>query len=902
MKNRWKQCLCLALALVVLASLMPEARAQGGSSGSDRRILVAMGDSYSSGEGIEPFFYQDSDIRVRIQQDDWLAHRSKKAWSGMLELPDANGNMIKMSDKHWDGTNDTEASWYFVAASGAEIEHFFHTRLAKPYFKIESYDLFSNTLSIAQKNDAESTLPLQGDIFTHLKGKKIDYVTLTIGGNDAGFVPIVTEAFTGCDFLAPHKLTSMIVDTVSEIYKPETGIQQRLINAYKEIYKATNKQPVILVAGYPKLVPTPEDRSDMNPVESVILYGKRIIYTLDSNECRTLNLAVRLLNSAIEEAVARCQTDGVNIDFVPVFDAFLGHEAGTAHPFINGAVLRNPQELNVAIEQDPETGKRYAPLSNLLSAYSFHPNEAGARAYADCVQAKIDELEGVERDPVTREVLSVSKPVKPEAVAEVTETEAEPSPALSTPAPEAEAEPTPTLSTPEPELQYRIRRVTEYLYDANTVSFYNDYHYGADGRLADITKHNPDGSIEQQRVYEYNPDGTPSAEWWYLGDPSSGRCETYLTRYLYNSAGEKITEKVYAAGMEDEAMIEWRHDYTYENGLLIRDDRDNGWAMNSQVYDYEGSVLQSASWYFNDKYHNEGPILSEQTTYIYDPDGKLSRSSTVDGSGKEHRYVDYTYDGNGNLSEEVTYEFFNEYVDFSGKTTYDAFMLSSRKVYDYEPVPAEAGQSSPANTTASETGGNELYVPLIQSFIEEAKKERYAYFQTDHGMLCDLDGDADDELLIFYRRYISEAVAYNEPMVLCGVYDIRDGRVEPVFERIEICCELGGNYGEAGIASLDGKPYLYTRYSTGAGTPSLEETILYDCRECRVAFSYVHGYTMWFIDDVEQITDESYELNGSPCSEAEYSEALSKITFIDGIDMYESGRTLDEVLETIVGS
>ena len=94
MKNRWKQCLCLALSLVVLASLMPEALAQGGSSDSARRILVAMGDSYSSGEGIEPFFYQDSDIRVRIQQDDWLAHRSKKAWSGMLELPDANGSMM----------------------------------------------------------------------------------------------------------------------------------------------------------------------------------------------------------------------------------------------------------------------------------------------------------------------------------------------------------------------------------------------------------------------------------------------------------------------------------------------------------------------------------------------------------------------------------------------------------------------------------------------------------------------------------------------------------------------------------------------------------------------------------------------------------------------------------------
>ena len=47
-------------------------------------VIVSLGDSYSSGEGNEPFYKQDKPVMDKIHEPDWLAHRSQIAWSGLL--------------------------------------------------------------------------------------------------------------------------------------------------------------------------------------------------------------------------------------------------------------------------------------------------------------------------------------------------------------------------------------------------------------------------------------------------------------------------------------------------------------------------------------------------------------------------------------------------------------------------------------------------------------------------------------------------------------------------------------------------------------------------------------------------------------------------------------------------
>ncbi|SEG39521.1 hypothetical protein SAMN04487934_12313 [Eubacterium ruminantium] len=83
-----------------------------GNTKSDR-IIVSLGDSYSSGEGIEPFYGQYDvngkalPFSKKVKNDDWLAHRSMYAWSGMLKLLGVDRTMA----------DNKETNWFFAAAS-----------------------------------------------------------------------------------------------------------------------------------------------------------------------------------------------------------------------------------------------------------------------------------------------------------------------------------------------------------------------------------------------------------------------------------------------------------------------------------------------------------------------------------------------------------------------------------------------------------------------------------------------------------------------------------------------------------------------------------------------------------------------------------------------------------------
>ena len=101
---------------------------------SGKKIVVSLGDSYSSGEGIEPFFGQEKDSADKVKDEDWLAHRSKKAWSSLLK---ADGQKMVKDD-----------NWFFVAASGAEVEN-----LTDTFTKSYNYDGLSGSKALAPQFD-----------------------------------------------------------------------------------------------------------------------------------------------------------------------------------------------------------------------------------------------------------------------------------------------------------------------------------------------------------------------------------------------------------------------------------------------------------------------------------------------------------------------------------------------------------------------------------------------------------------------------------------------------------------------------------------------------------------------------------------------------------------------------
>lgn len=342
--KRILKCLVSFLSVVLICTFFaPSFRV---SAKKKSKVIVSMGDSYSSGEGIEPFYGQYSksgNLRTTKEKTDdedcdWLAHRSKLAWSGQLILPGVG----VMNDHR-------NENWYFVAASGAET---------KDITGEQEKEVKDGSFSKKKK------LPPQIEVFdTVEKDKKsVDYVTLTLGGNDADFTGIITAAAVTGYYFVPCSLPVMFNCVWAKFYK-KGGIRDDLRSTYELISAETGNNAYIIVAGYPQLFNSTGGGGLINSTEAKLINGN-----------------VTLFNNAIEKLVEECKGKGMKIEFVSVEEAFKDHGAYSSTPYINPIVfIPRVQDLN---------------HKSVTSAYSIHPNANGAMAYRYCVQKKINELEG----------------------------------------------------------------------------------------------------------------------------------------------------------------------------------------------------------------------------------------------------------------------------------------------------------------------------------------------------------------------------------------------------------------------------------------------------------------------------------------------------------------------------
>ncbi|MBQ9384900.1 MAG: InlB B-repeat-containing protein [Ruminiclostridium sp.] len=335
MKN-WKNRILSAVTALAaaLTAILPTGGLgiSAGAEETDMAIIVSLGDSYSSGEGIEPFYEQGN-----VESPDFLAHRSENAWGGKLRMymEGFSGEM-----KNYRGTN-----WFFAAASGAEIKH-----LTQKQEKKYNYD----------ENTGSAELDPQLDIFKQIpKEQDVDFVTMTIGGNDIGFVEIMTAALMG----SAESLAATINKKWDEF---DDHIGAELKAAYKAVAEAAGEQAVIIIAGYPHLM-DPNGFSVTTPFGAI---------EVSAEKARLVNNAVDELNGRISSLVSDCFWDEeINIVFTEI--DFEGHEAYSDEPWIN-EVTFGAKEYDI-----DQTG--------FASAYSLHPNEQGANEYAREVQNKIDD-------------------------------------------------------------------------------------------------------------------------------------------------------------------------------------------------------------------------------------------------------------------------------------------------------------------------------------------------------------------------------------------------------------------------------------------------------------------------------------------------------------------------------
>ena len=308
-------------------------------------VVVSFGDSYSSGEAIGVgetlangekgrFYGYTGDVNNDYNNDDWIAHRSMMSWPSRLEIPGVPG---KLGDYHYPDVKGAVCEWYFVASSGAETKDIIKEGQEK---RVRTKSGF----------DQKRNLPKQIDVFNKID-KPVDYVTMTIGGNDVGFADILTLAA-----LEPLKIKPWLLEhKFNKLWKNINKYKADLTATYEQIAAAA-PEAQIFVAGYPKL---------LAPKGSKFFFSSKQAKLVNEN-------VTRFNDEVLSKLVGKA---GKNFHFVDVEKAFDGHGAYAKDAYINGIIFK---------KQEDDIDKKAA-----TSAYSFHPNDSGVQAYADCVNAAI---------------------------------------------------------------------------------------------------------------------------------------------------------------------------------------------------------------------------------------------------------------------------------------------------------------------------------------------------------------------------------------------------------------------------------------------------------------------------------------------------------------------------------
>lgn len=275
---------------------------------------VALGDSYSSGEGA--WDYEDGtdfDDRDDLwpfnddEEDHNRCHRSENAYSQVVA-----------------SANDFAGDVTFVACSGAVITDLTHPN-------------HGNTGEDPQLDALDDDVSL---------------VTMTMGGNDLGFADVVKDCIIngarGVGFVdsCQEKHDQRIEDLLPEL-------EQRLIDQYRAIKeKAPNARVVII--GYPQLFPEHpgDDYHDL-------LFKEDQVW---------MNEKAAELNAMLRDAARQA-----GVEFVDPTDIFRDHGIGSDDPWINDLDWGGPGLMIVDPSSFHPNAAGHAAIAQLIQQQLEHP-------------------------------------------------------------------------------------------------------------------------------------------------------------------------------------------------------------------------------------------------------------------------------------------------------------------------------------------------------------------------------------------------------------------------------------------------------------------------------------------------------------------------------------------------
>lgn len=180
-----------------------------------------------------------------------------------------------------------------------------------------------------------------GQLPSITKTKKVDAVTVTVGANDLNGPAVAAACSVSFESAACQEGLAAVYALLTPAAPGlPSEMAVRLATTFTAIATAMPGAR-ILVTGYPYLFETPPQT---DPNYEIIVQ---------------LNTATAALNDTISGVATQLASSGMDMSYVDVTAAFIGHGIGSADPWIN----------STGIEE------------------AFHPTAAGYRAYARAVQA-----------------------------------------------------------------------------------------------------------------------------------------------------------------------------------------------------------------------------------------------------------------------------------------------------------------------------------------------------------------------------------------------------------------------------------------------------------------------------------------------------------------------------------
>ncbi|MFJ8085229.1 SGNH/GDSL hydrolase family protein [Streptomyces sp. NPDC096205] len=294
-------------------------------------VVVAMGDSYTSGEGAGNY---DAASDLHHGQPSWNAcRRSDNAWPRKVKLPGQAGTIGTLADD-----NAESLDFQFVACSGAE-----------------TWQVLSGT---PVNGNQEETWGFDGNFhekFQNDSGVLSDDTTLvllTIGGNDAAFDKKLQDcAISGCP--SEESMKADIRAAVGETEKVLTEIHQKAKNA------------TISLMGYPLLFSRTQACSTLVSASQRVILNDMAQYFEDQQR----ELAYRL--------------NSQNVRYRSPQPAFEGKRICDPAEGING-IVAGPNGEGDFHHDDAQTSLCWWFTGDTcLSRESYHPNRTGTTAYAE---------------------------------------------------------------------------------------------------------------------------------------------------------------------------------------------------------------------------------------------------------------------------------------------------------------------------------------------------------------------------------------------------------------------------------------------------------------------------------------------------------------------------------------